>query len=76
MYRISNPDSQFAIQRGDYITITYDRNESANQFNLSYIDFEDPAVLGNAVFNEVVTMDFPLLSLAMAGELLMAGVGL
>lgn len=69
VYKINNGDSSFAIEQGDFVTISYDRTQSANQFNLSYIDFEDSEVLHNSIFTGFPT-DFPLLSLVMSSKLI------
>ena len=71
VYRIYNPNSRFVLERGDSVSISYDRSQDTEQFRLSHIDFEDPELLWNAQVsrnNGGYVTNLPLLSIEMAGS--------
>jgi hypothetical protein len=69
VYRITTPNASYAVESGDFFTISYDTTQGdTKQFEILEIGFEDTSSLSNVNFADLFTSNFPLISIEMAGE--------
>ena len=69
VYRINTTLSQFELESGDRIIITYDTTSaSTDQFTINIIDVEMADEVNNIQISSSFALDFPLLSIEMSSK--------